>query len=78
MTALQPRKVTTAKYTNDGKVVYLTSCDAWSRDVAIAELLSEEDFDWRLAFAKRLREVVDAALTDASEGAHGLSELVAA
>ncbi len=78
MTALQPQKVISAKDTNDGEVVYLTSCDAWSRDVAVAELLSEEDFDWRLAFAQRLLEVVNASLTDAREGAHGLPELVAA
>ena len=78
MTALQNQKVISAKDTDDGEVVYLTSCDAWSPDVAIAELLSEEDFGWRLAFARRLREVVDAGLTDAREGAHGLPELIAA
>ncbi|PCJ73224.1 MAG: hypothetical protein COA53_12800 [Rhodobacteraceae bacterium] len=78
MTTLQPQKVISAKDTNDGEVVYLTSCDAWTPDVSIAELLSEEDFGWRLAFAQRLREVVDATLIDAREGAHGLSELVAA
>lgn len=78
MTAQQPSKVISAIDTNDGEVVYLTACDAWSRDVAVAELLSEEDFDWRLAFAQRLREVGDAALIDAREGAHGLPELVAA
>jgi hypothetical protein len=78
MTASQPQKVISAKDTSDGEVVYLTSCDAWSRDVAIAELLSEEDFGWRLAFAQRLREVAGATLIDAREGAHGLPELVAA
>ncbi len=77
MTTSQPQKVISAKNTHDGEAVYLTSCDAWSQDIAIAELLSEDDFDWRLAFARRLREVVDATLIDAREGAHGLPELVA-
>ena len=78
MTASQPQKVISAKDTNDGEAVYLTSCDAWSPDITVAELLSEEDFGWRLAFAQRLREVVDATLIDAREGVHGLPELVAA
>lgn len=78
MIVSEPQKVISAKDTNDGEAVYLTSCDAWSRDIAVAELLSKADFDWRLAFAQRLREVVDATLIDAREGAHGLPELVAA
>ncbi len=78
MTAVQSQKVILAKDTNDGQAVYLTSCDAWSPDITVAELLSEEDFGWRLSFAQRLREVVDASLIDAREGAHGLPELIAA
>jgi len=61
-----------------GDTVYLTSCDAWTRDVAIAELLTEDDIDWRLAFANRLREVRGAALVPAKASAQGLAELVAA
>ena len=77
MTATYTPKVVSAKDANDGDTVYLTSCDAWTRDISVAELLAEDDFDWRLAFAKRLREVVGAALTDAQEGKHGLPELTA-
>lgn len=62
----------------DGDTVYLTSCDAWSRDVAVAELLTAEDVDWRLAFANRLREVRAATPVAAQEDASGLAELVAA
>lgn len=78
MTQSIPVKVVSAKDANAGDTVYLTSCDAWTRDIAVAELLEEDDFDWRLAFARRLKEVVNATLTDAVEGAHGLPELVAA
>jgi len=71
-------KVIAAKDIADGDTVYLTSCDAWTRDVAVAELLGSEDIDWRLAFAQRLREVTGATPVDAIEGAHGLTELAAA
>lgn len=61
-----------------GDTVYLTSCDAWSRDIALAELLTEEDVDWRLAFANRLREVHSATPVAAKEDTLGLAQLVAA
>ena len=77
MTATHTPKVVSAKGANDGHTVYLTSCDAWSRDISVAELLTEDDFDWRLAFARRLREVVGAKLTNARAGAHGFPELAA-
>lgn len=71
-------KVISAVDVQDGDTVYLTSCDAWTRDIAVAELLGREDIDWRLAFAQRLREVTDATPLDAVEGAYGLAELAAA
>lgn len=78
MTAMNTKKVISAKSVAEGETVYLTSCDAWSADVAYAEVLVENDFDWRLAFARRLREVSDANLTDAKENELGLAELIAA
>lgn len=57
-------KVVTARSVRSGKTVYLTSCDAWTPDMEIAESLTEDDQGWRLEFAKRLREVVDASLTE--------------
>ncbi|MGE4612126.1 MAG: DUF2849 domain-containing protein [Paracoccaceae bacterium] len=78
MAASEAQKVILAKGTIDGEPVFLTSCDAWSTDITAAELLTGEDFSWRLAFARRLREVVDATLIDAREGVHGLPELFAA
>lgn len=78
MAASEAQKVILAKDTINGEPVFLTSCDAWSTDITVAELLTEEDFGWRLAFARRLREVVDATLIDAREGVHGLPELFAA
>lgn len=71
-------KVIAATDITAGDTVYLTSCDAWTRDVAVAELLGEDDLDWRLAFANRLREVRDAALVPAKASKYGLAELVAA
>ena len=41
-------------------------------------LATSMGFNWRLAFAQRLREVDDATLIDAREGVHGLPELIAA
>lgn len=78
MTPPNAQKVISAEDAVNGNTVYLTSCDAWTSDVTVAELLAEDDFDWRLAFARRLREVVNAKLTDAREDVHGLAELVAA
>jgi len=78
MTNHQNQKVVSAQDVKDGDTVYLTSCDAWTRDIQVAELLTEEDTDWRLAFANRLREVVNATLTEARESASGLPELVTA
>ena len=71
-------KVISAVSVSDGETVYLTSCDAWTRDIAVAELLEVEDFDWRLAFARRLNEVTDATLLDAVEGEFGFAQLAAA
>lgn len=77
MTHSNTRKVVSARDTAKGDVVYLTSCDAWSRDITLAELLAQDDFDWRLAFARRLKEVTNAVLMDAVESAEGLPELAA-
>ncbi|MBL4805984.1 MAG: DUF2849 domain-containing protein [Rhodobacteraceae bacterium] len=71
-------KVITAKNADNGNTVYLTSCDAWTPDIAVAELLQKEDEDWRLAFANRLHEVTGPALLDAVEGKFGMAELAAA
>lgn len=78
MTHAPQTKVISATDITKGDTVYLTSCDAWSRDVALAELLNEEDVDWRLAFANRLREVRSAIPVTAREDAQGLTELAAA
>jgi len=56
----------------DGQAVYLTSCDAWTPELAFAEVLQPEDHDWRLAFANRLREVSNAALHAVKTDTHGL------
>lgn len=77
MPATSTAKKFSGKDANDGDTFYLTSCDAWTRDISVAELLTSDDFDWRLAFAQRLREVVDDTLTNAREGEHGLPELAA-
>ena len=77
MPATSTETIVSAKDANDGDTVYLTSCDAWTRDISVGELLTSDDFDWRLAFAQRLREVVDATLTNALEDEHGLPELAA-
>ncbi len=52
--------------------VYLTSCDAWTPELAFAEVLQPEDHDWRLAFANRLREVSGAALRAVTTDTNGL------
>ncbi len=71
-------KVIRAQDARRGDTVYLTACDAWSPDIAIAEVLQQDDFDWRLAFARRLREVVNADLIDAVEDPQGFAVAAAA
>lgn len=62
-----------------GQTVYLTACDAWTPDPAIAELLTDpDDFDWRLAFAGRLPGVRGEFLAPAQLGDNGLNTLIAA
>lgn len=78
MTDTKQAKVISATDNTAGDTVYLTSCDAWTRDIAVAELLGADDVDWRLAFANRLREVHSATPVLAKAGEHGLAELVAA
>ena len=60
-----------AAHANDA-TVYLTSCDAWTPELALAEVLAPEDHDWRLAFANRLREVTGAALRAVTTDSNGL------
>ncbi len=67
-----------ANHVQNGEAVYLTSCDAWTPELALAEVLAPEDHDWRLAFANRLREVSGAALRPVRTDAHGLPLSVAA
>lgn len=78
MTEIKQATVISATDNTAGDTVYLTSCDAWTRDVAVAELLGADDVDWRLAFANRLREVHSAAPVAAKADEHGLAELIAA
>jgi len=58
--------------TANDATVYLTSCDAWTPELALAEVLAPEDHDWRLAFANRLREVTGAALRAVTTDSNGL------
>ncbi len=58
--------------TANDATVYLTSCDAWTPELALAEVLQPDDHDWRLAFANRLREVSGAALRAVTTDTHGL------
>lgn len=69
MSATSNLKVVTANRVNDGKTVYLTECDMWTPDIEIAHFLEEEDHDWRLAFANRLKEVEGATLIEVPESA---------
>jgi len=75
-------KVISATGAISGDTLYLTSCDAWTKDIAVAELLHIEDVDWRLAFARRLEqrlgEVKQPTPVDAVEGDFGLTRLDAA
>lgn len=64
--------------TANESTVYLTSCDAWTPELALAEVLQPEDHDWRLAFANRLREVKNAALCPVKTDAQGLPVHLAA
>lgn len=64
--------------TADDATVYLTSCDAWTPELALAEVLAPEDHDWRLAFANRLREVSNAALIAVETDSYGLPASAAA
>ncbi len=56
----------------DDATVYLTACDAWTPDLALAEVLPPEDQGWRLAFARRLREVSGAGLRVVMTDSNGL------
>ena len=62
----------------NGEAVYLTSCDAWTPEIAFAEILEPDDFDWRLAFANRLKEVTNAALRPVQADVNGLPVGIAA
>lgn len=66
-------KVVTANALVEGDAVYLTSDDRWTRDLAEAELLTDEaDADLRLLQAQaRTSEVVGAYLADMRPGANG-------
>ncbi len=64
MSAENTSKVVSARKVQGGNIVYLTSCDAWTPDIEIAEYLAEDDQEWRLAFANRLREVEGATLVN--------------
>ena len=63
--------------TANDATVYLTSCDAWTPELALAEVLEPEDHDWRLAFANRLREVSNAALIAVETDCCGLPAFAA-
>jgi len=64
MSTIEHLKVVTARRVLDGKPVYLTECDMWTPEIEIAHFLDEQDTDWRLAFANRLKEVEGAKLID--------------
>lgn len=66
-------KVVTANALIEGDVVYLTSDDRWSRDLAEAEVLTDEAHaDLRLLQAQaRAGEIVGAYLADVRPGPHG-------
>jgi hypothetical protein len=71
-------KIIAARSVATGETLYLTACDAWTPEFAIAQVLDHDDHDWRLSFANRLKEVRDPVLVDARENATGLAEPVAA
>lgn len=67
-----------AQDTLNGEAVFLTSCDAWTPEITFAEILEPDDYDWRLAFANRLKEVTNAALRPVTADANGLPVEIAA
>ncbi len=70
--------IITANNNFNGEAVYLTSCDAWTPELMLAEVLDPEDHDWRLAFANRLKEVSNAELRPVQTDGNGLAVGVAA
>lgn len=66
-------KVITANALLEGDVVYLASDDSWTRDLAAAEVLTDEaDADLRLLIAEaRASEVVGVYLADVAPDATG-------
>ena len=78
MTNVNNKKVISAKTFQGGETIFLTLCNVWSEDVSFAEISNEDEFDWRLALSRRLREVGNASLTDVRENVRGLAERVAA
>ncbi|EAQ26683.1 DUF2849 domain-containing protein [Roseovarius sp. 217] len=66
-------KVVTANALIEGDVVYLTAADTWARDLAEAEVLTDEaDADYRLLQAQaRVGEIVGAYLAEVNPGQNG-------
>lgn len=66
-------KVVTANALLEGDVVYLTADDCWTRDLAVAEVLTDEaDAELRLLVAQgRASDVVGAYLADVAPEADG-------
>jgi hypothetical protein len=63
MTTIFPPQRIRAQAIKDGQDVYLTDCDGWSANATAAELITtQDDADFRLNFARRLREVINAEL----------------
>ncbi len=61
-TIFTPQRIR-AQAIKDGQDVYLTDCDGWSLNITSAEVItSQDDADFRLGFARRLREVINAEL----------------
>lgn len=66
-------KIITANALLEGDVVYLTETDGWSRQLAEAEILTDEaDAQLRLLMAQaQASQVVDAYLVNIAPGANG-------
>ncbi|MCE8007915.1 DUF2849 domain-containing protein [Aestuariivita sp.] len=66
-------KVVTANHLLEGDVIYLTAQDGWTRDLAQAEVLTDEaDAQLRLLFAEQQpTTVVGAYLADVTPGTTG-------
>ncbi|KAE9629746.1 DUF2849 domain-containing protein [Parasedimentitalea maritima] len=66
-------KVITANHLIEGDVIYLTAADTWSRDLAAAELITDEAHaQLRLLDAQsQPATVVGAYLADATSGTNG-------